>query len=124
MLNNEIMSKQLEIPVELCEFLKLTFKLIETRSIVYEGNGIKYEVRLKENGHNRPHIHASYGEYNVSISIDNNVEVIAGNLPHKQNKIVIEFVKNNLNKFRTKWNKYHVDCILPMTNTAFKYDEM
>lgn len=121
MLNNEIMSKHLELPIELCEFLKKVFILIEIRTLVFEKNGIKYEVRTKEQGHNRPHIHASYGSYNVSVSIDENIEILAGNLPKKQNKIAIDLVKENIEKFRTEWNKYHIDKVLPMTNTALIY---
>ena len=36
--------------------------------------------------HNKPHIHAYYGEYEAVIAIDG--ELLSGALPHKQLKIV------------------------------------
>lgn len=120
MLNNEFMSRQLNIPIELCVFFKDVFELYEIRAKVYESNGIKYEVRTKEQGHNRAHMHASYGKFEISISIDDSIEILEGNLPHKQQKIALKFVREHIDLFRTKWNSYFVDCILPLTASRIK----
>lgn len=124
MLNVEVMSKYLKIPIELCKFLKEMFQLIEVRAAVCKEYGIEYKINIKEQGHNRPHIHASYGEYNISITIDDTVEIIAGNLPKTKNKYATKFVKQHLNEFRTQWNKYHVNSILPMTRSTLHSDKI
>jgi len=43
-----------------------------------------YEPQSK---HHRPHFHAYYQGQNVSISIDEEIEVLAGSLPKKQERL-------------------------------------
>lgn len=37
--------------------------------------------------HNKPHVHVRYNEYEASVSLEG--ELLAGNLPQKQFKIVV-----------------------------------
>ena len=69
-------------------------------------DGIIIEIKNKENGHNVPHIHAHYQGESISISlIDGNV--LAGNIPKKNQKIAVKWVVDNLEMLRTTWkNKY------------------
>ena len=70
------------IPKDIVEFLFQTFYIYEQRARVGEYKNITFEVRTKEQGHNRAHIHATFdNKYKISISIDNKVEVLAGRLP-------------------------------------------
>ena len=50
--------------------------------------GIIIKMIYRDNKqHNKPHIHAYYGEYEASIGIDG--ELLGGSLPAKQYKIVV-----------------------------------
>lgn len=40
----------------------------------------------KKEGHNRPHIHVAYCEFEMSISIDYKIEILACKLPIKNKK--------------------------------------
>lgn len=122
MINSEYIFKKYQIPKELWQFLLTLFAIYEVRGTLDRINGIKYELRTKEKGHNRPHIHASYGEFSVSISIDANVEVLEGNLPLKKKKEAINFVKDNIIKIRKNWNDIHIDMELPLTTSALLLD--
>ena len=50
-----------------------------------------------------PHIHAEYDGYNISIAIDT-AKILAGNLPHKQEKVATEWVKKHKDQLLGKWN--------------------
>ena len=50
--------------------------------------GIIIKMIYRDNKqHNKPHIHAYYGEYEASIGIDG--ELLVGSLPAKQYKMVV-----------------------------------
>ncbi|MFN2262053.1 MAG: DUF4160 domain-containing protein [Psychroflexus sp.] len=53
--------------------------------------------------HNRPHFHAYYQGSNISVSIDGEVEVIAGQLPRKQERLVLAWAEMHLNELRDNW---------------------
>ena len=53
--------------------------------------------------HNKPHIHAYYGEYEASISIDG--ELLAGSMPYKQLKIIIGWLALHEIELYSAWNK-------------------
>lgn len=118
MSNPEFLSKMLNAPKEICEFLLKLFEIYEIRRVVYQLNALKYEVRSKEEGHNRPHIHVAYGEFEISISIDYKIEMLAGKLPAKKQKEALIFVEKNIEKIRNEWNKVHIDMKLPLTSSA------
>lgn len=86
-------------------FLALMPDVQERKRVDYR-NGITFEIRTKEQGHNVPHCHASCGNKNISISLID-YSVLAGNLSKKQEDFAIEFVKENSENFKQYWNKYH-----------------
>lgn len=96
-----------DYPKDIIDFLKETFFLVEIRERVGKHEGIIFEIRTKEHNHNIPHLHASYGEYNISISILDN-KVLSGNLPRKQEKYAVDWVINNKNKLINDWNRIHI----------------
>ena len=83
------------------------FSLMEKRERIAElKEGIIIEIRNKETGHNIPHIHAHYQGDNVSISLID-CSILAGNIPRKNQMIAVDWVSNNLEELRTKWENKH-----------------
>lgn len=68
--------------------------------------GIVIEIRTKEQGHVIPHIHAKYHSNNISVSLING-EILAGNIPHKQSKMAVEWIKNNKDYLLSIWEETH-----------------
>ncbi len=68
--------------------------------------GIVIEIRNKEDGHNVPHIHAHYQGENISILLIDG-EVLAGNIPKKNQKIAVTWVIENLEMLRASWENKH-----------------
>lgn len=92
------------------------FSLMEKRErIAVIREGIVIEIRNKEDGHSTPHIHAHYQGDNISISLID-CSVLAGNIPRKNQKIALDWVKNNLDELRTKWENKHGIIIFPDMN--------
>ena len=52
--------------------------------------------------HNKPHIHAYYGEHDASISIDG--ELLAGSLPVKQMRMVSAWLAIHEEELYAAWN--------------------
>ncbi len=90
------------VPSEIAGFLEDVFQIMEIRERVGTIRGIKFEVRSKEQNHNKPHIHAEYDKYAISIGIETG-EVLAGNLPASQQRRVIRWVKANKDYLLGKW---------------------
>lgn len=83
------------------------FNLAEKREkIKVIKDGIVIEIRNKEEGHNIPHIHASYQGENISISLIDG-KILAGNLPKRNAKIAVEWVMENMDLLRGKWENKH-----------------
>jgi hypothetical protein len=55
------------------------------------------------NQHNKPHIHVTYGEYAASIGIDG--ELLSGELPSKQFKLVQAWLVLHEEELYAAWNK-------------------
>ncbi|MEG1972922.1 MAG: DUF4160 domain-containing protein, partial [Oscillospiraceae bacterium] len=53
--------------------------------------------------HNTPHIHASYGEYKASISLQG--ELLAGSMPIKQFKIISAWLILHEDEVSIAWKK-------------------
>lgn len=87
-------------------FFYPVFDLYDQRGNVGERDGIIFEIRPKESCHNVPHVHAKYQDKNISISLLD-YSVLAGNLSKKQQKIAIQWTKDNIDKLKSKWNEYH-----------------
>ena len=52
--------------------------------------------------HNKPHVHVYYGEYKASIGIDG--ELLAGQLPARQLKMVIGWLALHEEEAYAAWN--------------------
>jgi hypothetical protein len=52
--------------------------------------------------HNRPHIHAEYGEYEASIAIDDG-EVLSGSLPPSKLKLVQAWIEIHREDLLVDW---------------------
>lgn len=55
-----------------------------------------------QNEHNPPHFHARYGEYNCVVDI-NNCEIITGDFPKKQSKLVIAWAELHKESLLANW---------------------
>ncbi len=104
------------IPKEIVSFLETTFLIMEIRERVGKIHGIKFEVRTKEGNHTIPHVHAEYDKYNVSIEIESG-RILAGNLPHSQQKIASAWVVSNKEKLLGKWNDISVSATSALTKS-------
>jgi len=88
-------------------FFYPVFGLYEGRGQVGRYKQIIFEIRTKEQGHNAPHLHAHYEDENISISLID-FSVLAGNIPAKQKKLAVCWVKEHIDFLRSKWNEYHI----------------
>jgi hypothetical protein len=55
--------------------------------------------------HKMPHIHAQYGEHEMSVSFDG--DIIAGSLPTKQRKLVEAWIALHEDELRAAWKVYN-----------------
>lgn len=53
--------------------------------------------------HNKPHIHAIYGEFEASIGIDG--ELLAGDMPMRQLKMIVGWLAMHEEEAYAAWNK-------------------
>lgn len=70
---------------------------------------------LDSKHHNLPHIHARYGEFEASISIEDG-EILAGELPRKQLRLVQAWIELRRDELMANWelvasgeNPYKID---------------
>lgn len=112
----EWMIAKCTLPNEIVDFMNSVFEIYEIRGNVGNCKGIKFEVRTNEMNHSRPHVHAKYGEYEVSIDIYN-AEILAGNLPNKKQKIAIDWVSANKEKLLNEWRLIAVSAISSLTSS-------
>lgn len=109
-------------PKEIIEFMESVFCILEIRGTVGQVNGIKFLVHTNEKNHAVPHVHAEYGEYNVSISFEP-VEIIAGNLPQKQRKTAITWVERNKKDLLGKWSTIAISATSALTKSTIEMSE-
>lgn len=57
--------------------------------------------------HNKPHIHAKYGEYEISITIDG--KQINGDMPSKQKKLIEAWLEIHREELYAAWYAYNND---------------
>ncbi|MDK2980218.1 MAG: hypothetical protein PWQ55_565 [Chloroflexota bacterium] len=88
--------------------LILTGKM--TFAKVGELRGVKLFIYPKEQGHNEPHLHAEYQGGNVSISLVT-FEILAGNIPPKQQKLAVDWCKKNQTILEKHWDNYHEEIV-------------
>lgn len=116
--NYELIKFTNSVPKEIIGFLEETFRIIEVRERVGTERGVVFEIRTKERNHCIPHVHASYGEYTVSINIETG-EIIRGNLPKQQNKIASKWVIDYKAALLNKWGKITINAISYATKSKF-----
>ena len=70
-------------------------------------DGIKFEIRTNEQGHNRPHLHVSTSSASMSVAIDDG-EILActGKISPAQKKMAKEWLEKNRGLVESKWNEF------------------
>lgn len=116
--------KRFSVPQEIAKFLVDSFFITEIRRRVGKADGISFEVRSRERNHSVPHVHASYGGYSVSISIEDGI-VRGGNLPKKREKISSEWVLAHKEELLTVWKNYSMSATSMLTQSLLNssFDE-
>lgn len=110
----EWLIKSVKSPKEIVQFMNSVFEITEIRGKVGNQNGIEFSVRSNEGNHVIPHVHAKYGEYEISIAIETG-DVLAGNLPNKRTAIAQNWVLSHKSDLLTKWNEITITAISTMT---------
>ncbi len=75
--------------------------------------GIIIRMFFKQKEHNPPHIHAIYGEFEASITIET-MEVIDGYLPNKALALVREWIGLHSNELMKNWKTQKFNKIDPL----------
>ena len=66
--------------------------------------GIIIKLLYKDNSqHNKPHIHAYYGDYEASVGIDG--ELLAGSMPLRQLRMIQGWLAIHEEEAYAAWNK-------------------
>lgn len=119
---HEMLADILNIPPEIMDFAYDVFSLVEIRGRVGRMNGLIFEIRTKEGKHKRPHLHAKYAEHEISISIQDEV-ILEGNLPKKQSRLAIEWVRIHKDKLLGDWHNIAINRDIPMTESQISSDQ-
>ena len=101
------------IPVEILDFAYDIFELVEIRAQVAQMNGLIFEVRTSEGNHQKPHVHVKYGEFCISIAIEDS-GILAGNLPNKQQSKAQKWINDNRSLLIGKWRELAININLPI----------
>ena len=64
--------------------------------------GIIIRMYFAPGEHDPPHFHAYYNEYKVTVDI-RTCEIIAGNLPQKQTKLVLAWAELHQDELSANW---------------------
>ena len=76
-----------------------------------------YMLFMDTQQHNKPHVHAYYGEYEASIGVDG--ELLAGSMPHKQLRIIAGWLAFHEEEVYAAWNHAvqgeHFEKIKPLS---------
>ncbi len=75
--------------------------------------GIIIRMYFLPKEHEPSHIHAKYGEYEGSISIDT-CEMISGNLPKNAQKLVKDWVEKYKEDLQKMWDEQKVHKLPPL----------
>jgi hypothetical protein len=102
------------VPKEIVYFMTEVFQIYEIRANVGKRNGVQFVVHSNEANHSIPHIHAKYGEFEVSISLKDGA-ILAGNLPKKQVKVAQEWVASHKAELENQWKDFAVSATSQMT---------
>ncbi len=110
------------IPEDIVKFLSNVFEIYEIRGQVGHQNGIKFIVHTMEQNHVVPHIHAEYGEYKISIALEDQ-KILAGNLPKSKQQIAQQWVRDHKDELYSKWSNIAISAISSMTMTRLNWPE-
>lgn len=113
---------QFRAPQEIVQFLHDVFAIFEIRGRVGSEKGVKFIVHTLEQNHVVPHVHAEYGEYQISIAIEDQ-KILAGNLPRKQEKIAQRWVKDHQADLFAKWDNIAISATSTMTQSQLDWAE-
>ena len=75
--------------------------------------GIIIKIYFMQNENNPPHIHAIYGEYMSAINIQT-LEVLVGDLPQKELRLVRKWIKENRKEIMEIWESQNFKKIKPL----------
>lgn len=113
---------QISAPYEIVEFMRNIFLIYEIRGKVGSQYGVKFIVHSVEQNHVVPHIHAEYGEYQISIAIADQ-KILAGNLPQKQQKVAQQWVREHREELLSKWSSMAISAISSMTRSGLDWEK-
>jgi len=65
--------------------------------------GIIIRMYFAPGEHNPPHFHAYYNEYKASFSLES-LEIIDGELPRKQKRLVLAWAELHIDELSADWN--------------------
>lgn len=88
---------------QLSEWMDI-FDFVCQRVRVGESDGIEFIIHTKENGHNKPHLHARYQAKEVVLEIPTGV-VLRGNLSSKKQKRASQWVIEHDAFLKEKWDE-------------------
>lgn len=80
------------------------FEVVSYRGRVGFDNSIEYIIHTNEQGHNTAHLHAKYQDKEIVIGIISG-KVIAGNMESQKTKQACEWVLNNQQLLKSRWNE-------------------
>lgn len=63
---------------------------------------IVYMLFYDNKEHKKPHIHVKYGDYTASVGLDG--ELLAGGLPKKQMKLLINWIHEHPDELKEAWD--------------------
>ena len=114
--DNEWMLVRINTPKEIVQYINQVFEVFEIRRKIGEANGIKFIIHSNEKNHPIPHVHAQYGEFSISIAIEDQ-HVLAGNLPKKNVTIAQRWVRDNKERLKQEWDEYTISAISHFTKS-------
>ena len=110
------------VPAEIVAFMQQCFQIVEARGRVGTAKSVVFEVRTRETNHHTPHIHASYDKYSISIAIEDG-KVLAGNLPKRQEKDAVNWVKEHREYLLGKWKDLAISAESSFTQSALDFSD-
>ena len=89
-------------------FILNVFEVYEVRERVGQHNNIIFSIYPNEGNHHEPHVHARFNELEISISlIDFSVIASSKNIPAKNKRYAMVWVKENYEWLVTRWDQMH-----------------
>lgn len=89
-------------------FFQYVFEIYEIRERVGKINNIVFYIYPNEERHHEPHVHARFNEFEISISLISFLVIASSkNLPEKNKRIAVRWVKENVDWLVSSWDKMH-----------------